>query len=85
MQLKKAGVLPAIYIFVQPPSLEVLKERLVRRQTETPEVIQARLAWAKQEMQAASHYDYNIVNDDLPQAYETLRSIVIAEEHRVRK
>lgn len=84
MQLKRSGALPAIYIFIQPPSLEVLKERLMGRQTETLEVIQARLKWAEQEMKAAQFYDYDIVNDELPQAYDALRSIVIAEEHRVR-
>lgn len=85
MQLKKRQALPSVYIFIQPPSLQVLKERLIRRKTETPEVIEARLEWARQEMKLAGEYDYNIVNDELRHAYEALRSIFIAEQHKVRK
>lgn len=85
MQLKKRKALPGTYIFIRPPSLEVLKERLDRRKTETPEVIEARLEWARQEMKLAGEYDYNIVNDELSRAYEILRSIFIAEQHKVRK
>lgn len=84
MQLKKRQALPGVYIFIRPPSLEALKERLERRKTETPEVIEARLDWARQEMKLAGEYDYNIVNDELSRAYEVLRSIFIAEQHKVR-
>jgi guanylate kinase len=80
LQLK--GKIPAIFIFIKPPSLTELKKRLQRRKTELPEVIEERLAQAKHEIDAASHYDYCIVNDHLMVAYEVLRSIVIAEEHR---
>lgn len=83
MQLKKKHF-PAIYIFLSPPSLEELKERLVRRQTESQEVIDKRLSWAQAELSMVKNYDYHIVNDHLNQAYTILRSIVIAEEHRVR-
>jgi guanylate kinase len=82
MQLKKQQF-PAIYIFLSPPSLEELKERLIRRQTESPEVIDKRLSWAEAELAMVKNYDYHIVNDNLNQAYTILRSIVIAEEHRV--
>jgi len=85
MQLKKRQGMHGIYIFIRPPSLEVLKVRLERRRTETPEVIEARLEWARQEMKLAGEYDYNIVNDELSHAYEVLRSIFIAEQHKVRK
>lgn len=82
MQLKHKKF-PAVYIFVSPPSLEELKERLTKRQTENKEVIEKRLSWAKAEMEMLESYDYHIVNDDLNMAYAVLRSIVIAEEHRV--
>jgi guanylate kinase len=82
MQLKEKQF-PAVYIFVSPPSLEELKERLVKRQTENPEVIEKRLSWAKAEIECLKHYDYHIINDDLNMAYAVLRSIVIAEEHRI--
>jgi guanylate kinase len=81
MQIK--GKIPAIFIFVSPPSLQELRERLFKRQTETPESIEERLSWAKKEMEMAKHYDYQILNDNLHTAYDVLRSIVIAEEHRV--
>ena len=83
LQLK--GKLNAVFIFVNPPSLQALRERLFKRQTENLEMIEQRLFFAKHEMAQSSKYDYNIVNDNLHHAYDILRSIVIAEEHRVRK
>jgi guanylate kinase len=83
LQIK--GKIPAVFIFIQPPSLEVLQERLVKRQTETQQTLQERLTWADKEMQQAIHYDYCIVNDHLKTAYQVLRSIVIAEDHRLEE
>lgn len=74
----------ATYIFVSPPSLSVLEKRLLARKTEPQSVIQKRLAWAEHEMIAAKAYDYLIVNDELNTAYQVLRSIIIAEEHKIR-
>jgi guanylate kinase len=74
---------PAVSIFIRPPSLSELRKRLTQRQTESPEVIEERLAWAQRELDAARNYDYDIINDDLDVAYGVLRSILIAEEHRV--
>ena len=79
------GVLEAIYIFISPPSLDVLRMRLSNRKTETPEMLEKRLVWARQEMQARAYYNYEIINDDLSTAYQVLRSIVVAESHRIRK
>ena len=76
------GIFPAVTIFIEPPSLEVLRKRLMSRHTESPERMEERLEWAKNEMLAASQYDYIIVNDNLDTAYEVLRSIIIAEEHK---
>jgi guanylate kinase len=84
MQLKKKNF-PAVYLFLSPPSLEELKERLVKRKTESIEAIEKRLSWAEAELAMVAEYDYHIVNDHLSQAYTILRSIVIAEEHRVQK
>lgn len=75
---------PATFIFLSPPSLEELKERLVKRKTEDEETLRQRLSWATQEMQIGARYDYMIVNKDLHVAYDILRSIIIAEEHRLR-
>jgi guanylate kinase len=82
MQLRKKKF-SALYIFLSPPSLEELKERLLKRKTESMEVIEKRLSWAHAELAMVENYDYHIVNDDLKPAFEILRSIVIAEEHRV--
>lgn len=79
---KLRELFPAVTIFIEPPSLEVLRKRLMSRHTESPERIKERLEWAEKEMLAAGQYDYIIVNDNLDTAYEVLRSIIIAEEHK---
>lgn len=76
--------LEAVFVFISPPSLEELRARLYRRRSETEEVIETRLSWAEKEMALAANYDYHIVNDHLKTAYDALRSILIAEEHRNR-
>jgi guanylate kinase len=82
LQLKRN--FSAVYIFIRPPSLEILKERLKKRQTEEPKMLKQRLDWAKVELEASQFYDYLIVNDDLDTAYDILRSIIIAECHRIK-
>jgi guanylate kinase len=72
----------ACYIFISPPSLEELMARLYRRKSEDEEAIKTRLSWAEKEMALAPRYNYHIVNDNLKLAYDALRSILIAEEHR---
>lgn len=74
----------AVMIFIRPPTLDTLRKRLVSRQTETPDMIDQRVEWAQIELDAAKQYDYQIINDDLETAYQILRSIVIAECHRVK-
>lgn len=74
--------LDASFIFVQPPSIGHLKERLLNRNTDTLESIEGRLSWAVKEIEAAHYYQYIILNDRLEQAYQVLRSIVVAEEHK---
>lgn len=80
--LSLKGRLDATFIFISPPSLQELKSRLTKRQTESQEMVEKRLVWAKQEMEASTSYDYLVVNDDLSVAYQVLRSIFIAESHR---
>ncbi|MBA2728634.1 MAG: guanylate kinase [Parachlamydiaceae bacterium] len=81
LQLK--GSYPATYIFVGPPSIEELRRRLIKRGTETMEKIDERINIAEKELQAARFYDYFVINRDLNIAYQVLRSILIAEDHRV--
>lgn len=71
----------ALYIFIAPPSMEVLEQRLRNRKTESEETLKKRLSWAQREMEQAKAYDYTIVNDDLETAYTALKSILIAKEH----
>ena len=75
---------PAVFIFIKPPSLIALRERLFNRKTEADQLIEERLAWAEHEIEMAIHYDYQIVNDTLNHAYDVLRSIFIAEEHKTK-
>lgn len=82
MQLK--GKVDGIFIFISPPNLEALRSRLLNRKSESESAIEYRLSWAEKEMALADSYDYHIVNEDLKTAYDTLRSIVIAEEHKTR-
>ena len=78
------GRLKAIFIFISPPNLDELKNRLQGRRSESDEAVSQRLSWAKKEIEMVGHYDYHIVNDHLGTAYGVLRSILIAEEHRNR-
>lgn len=76
-------IFPVITIFVRPPSVRELERRLRRRGTESQKKIVERLKSAQRELEAVKDYDYEIVNDDLEIAYQVLRSIFIAEEHRI--
>lgn len=74
---------PAISIFVEPPSLAELERRLHARGSESLSKIAERLEIAAQELESIKYYDYQIINDDFEIAYQVLKSIFIAEEHRV--
>lgn len=82
LQLKDK--IEATYIFIQPPSFESLRSRLVHRQTESEDMIDKRLEWARMELDVAKHYDYLVINDDLEITYQVFRSIFIAECHRIQ-
>ena len=69
----------AIKIFVIPPSLQVLEQRLRGRGTETEEQIQRRLARARGEYREADFYDYVVINDNLETAANELNAIITAE------
>ena len=66
-------------IFLLPPSMRVLRERLTGRETDAPEVIERRLALAERELQAAPSFDYALVNDDLDACVGQVLEIVAAE------
>jgi guanylate kinase len=70
-----------VFVFILPPSMKVLKSRLNRR-GEVPEVLQKRFGKAMDEIKEILWYDYVIINEDLQDATDCLRSIYIAEKCR---
>ena len=68
----------ALSIFIQPPSIEVLRERLISRATDTPEVINDRIARAEFELSFSDKFDVVIVNDDLATAQAEALKVVTA-------
>jgi guanylate kinase len=83
-QVKKRGV-DHTAIFVMPPSFQVLEQRLRGRSKDTEEQMQRRLRTARAEASSYDDYDYVVVNDDLEQCVDRLRSIVLAERARARR
>ena len=76
MNIKKAYGNRALSIFIQPPSIEELRRRLEGRATDTPEVINDRIARAAYELTFAPKFDRIVVNDDLEKAKEETLAIV---------
>jgi guanylate kinase len=70
-------------VFVMPPSLQELEQRLRGRSKDSEEAIQCRLAVAREEVAAFADYDYVVINDELTAAVDRLRSIVIGERARL--
>jgi len=68
-----------VRIFILPPSLALLEDRLRKRGQDTPEIIKDRMARAKDEISHWHEYDYVIVNDDFARALEKLNEILHAE------
>ena len=80
-------ILPnAIFIFLMPPSLDELKNRLRQRYTEKPPELAIRLRAAADEIKQVSKFDYLVMNnkDGLDIAVEEIRAIITAEKHRVK-
>ena len=73
----KRKVPDALTIYVIPPSMEELERRIRGRQTEPDEVVQARLAKAKLEMEQIDEYKYVVCNDDYRHAAEIIRTIIL--------
>ena len=83
-KVRSRGV-PATTVFVMPPSMAVLEQRLRGRSKDSEEAIQCRLQVAREEIAAFADYDYVVINDELTAAVERLRGIVIAERSRLRR
>jgi guanylate kinase len=63
-------------IFIEPPSLEALEERLRGRAADSPEQIERRLSVARTELAAAEEFDHRVVNDDLERALQELSKLI---------
>lgn len=70
-----------VSIFILPPSLKVLRERLTGRGTETPEQVERRLHNAIEEITHKDKYQYKVINDDLDAAVRTVQTIIEAQRH----
>ena len=75
----------AVSVFIHPPSLEALRQRLGRRATDSADVVETRLGNAPGELAQYPQYDYLVVNDSLDQAVATLVAIHDAERARVKR
>lgn len=73
----------AVFIFIMPPSMEVLKTRLIGRKTETKDQLVTRFKNAYKEINEVSKYNYVIVNDDLDESLIKMNSIINSEKCRV--
>ncbi|MBB5347653.1 guanylate kinase [Desulfoprunum benzoelyticum] len=83
--VRQVSGLDASHIFIIPPSLQELERRLRGRGTESEEKVRTRLHTARLEMQQAGEYQYLIVNDNLGEASEMLRAIILAERARAHR
>lgn len=82
--IKKA--LPeAVLIFLAPPSLEELKNRLIGRCTERPEEIELRLQYIATEFECVPFYDYLVINDKIDLTCQKIKGIILAEKCRVQR
>jgi guanylate kinase len=84
-QLKHKFPDDAVMLWVLPPSLAVLEQRLRGRATDATAVIEQRLATAKKELLHYGLYDYLVTNDELERAYLSVKSIYVAAHHTTRR
>ncbi|HKL74785.1 MAG TPA: guanylate kinase [Halanaerobiales bacterium] len=72
----------AVFIFLKPPSIEELKNRLQKRNTENDKTKKVRLKNAKTEIQEISEYDYTILNDEVENAVSELKRVILKEQNK---
>lgn len=82
-QLRQSDLGPLVVtLFILPPSIAALEERLRARGQDSDEVIAGRMARARDEISHWAEYDYVLINDDLPECYSRIETIVAAERQR---
>ena len=82
IQLKKLG-LSCLLIFILPPSVQILRQRLEERKTETESELNQRLERAKAEFDLVAYYDYCVINDQIPLAIQQLIKIIEVDRLRI--
>mgnify|MGYP001442047997 FL=1 len=75
----------AVFVFLLPPSMEELKNRILKRGTESKEDIDIRLKNASDELKLVYEYDYVVVNDMVDEAVENIEAIIKAEKLKVKR
>ncbi len=85
MNIKKEYNDRVVLIFIIPPFLENLKERLSNRMTDSHEEIEKRFSFAKKELKNINKYDYCVINDDIDTTVGKLKSIITAERNKVKR
>ena len=75
----RAAMPEAVQVFIAPPRIEVLRERLEGRGTDEPRVIDARMKVAVEELRARPEFEHEVVNDDFDGAVEALEAIIRTE------
>lgn len=79
LSLKRLYADQALLIFIQPPSLDVLRQRLEHRGTDSAEVVETRMRRAAWEMEQAVHFDRIVVNDDLARSIPEVEGLIEAQ------
>ncbi|HEY7535357.1 MAG TPA: guanylate kinase [Thermodesulfobacteriota bacterium] len=74
-----------IYIFITPSSIDVLRERLIKRHGEGIAEIERRIEDSKNEMDEIQSYDYIIINDTIDEALNRLKAVIVAERCRTNR
>ena len=75
----------AVTVFILPPTIDVLRERLVNRGTDSEDTIKLRLKNAYKEVSEVDNFQYLVINDNLDTAVETVQSIIRTEENKVKR
>ena len=84
LQIKKRYK-EAVFIFLLPPSMSELKQRLINRDTETEEEINTRFSNAYKELDFVGEYDFFVVNNTVEQAVRDIEHIISAEKLRTKR
>lgn len=79
--LREAPEFPMISVFLLPPSMDLLEQRLRSRETDSAEVIERRLKEARREVEAAPLFDHQVVNDDLETTLTTIMNLLAQPSH----